>query len=619
MDEDIAIRIKDVCERHFKNSKGQVPTISVTVKPDNQAKMYRVHAKSVVDAIKEFVEGVSTNKTHTWSVSVAVQSDFEIGNAFLAGLMASDGYIGRRCSGIALANKKAIEQIGLMLSLRGVSFSMREKIPDKPHWHTMYSIEISERGRAMLSRLISGQIHCARKEDGLTDAAYLHEDMLEGFSFSLVEGLFKAVRLCKSGLNSRNYLVDDEGLIDIAAWSLRGASPRRRTIHRLLSVLLSRWDELKSLDLASAEPRDLCCIAGIRKKDLRRLFGAGSHVSNMIWANTCADDIRVRLQGMAQAHLQSALFESVPPSISLLRRAIESIVAVKDVAKVEGAGTFYDFTVEGCSSYCAGTESLCFVHNTGSGACASLIEIAHDMAQALKVETADGPPAVGAIVSLPKGSEGVKVNLNAYEVLESLFQKVGADRGKLAGRTLSPLILVDNDRINKIYPNVPVTNFWTVANKSISMLFHLFNSIAIKDSDFTTFDKADLKDLFDSGVISFGACPIAKWEQLTDISYAIRDNLRKNVLVGNFNLNQARAAGCIFIGNPDVLSKIPQENLEHGFEMLTRIMRENSVVHRGIYKGNKPGLVVYSILGELGKPAERMEEIAKAGGVTVKR
>ena len=256
---------------------------------------------------------------------------------------------------------------------------------------------------------------------------------------------------------------------------------------------------------------------------------------------------------------------------------------------------------------------------TGSGACGSLIEIAHDMAQALKVETADGSPAVGAIVSLPKVSEGVKVNLNAYEVLESLFQKVGADRGKLAGRTLSPLILVDNDRINKIYPNVPVTNFWTVANQSISMLFHLFNSIAIKDSDFTTFDKADLKDLFDSGVISFGACPIAKWEQQTDISYAIRDNLRKNVLVGNFNLNQARSAGCIFIGSPDVLSKIPQENLEHGFEMLTRIMRENSVVHRGIYKGNKPGLVVYSILGELGKPTERMEEIAKAGGATVKR
>jgi len=256
---------------------------------------------------------------------------------------------------------------------------------------------------------------------------------------------------------------------------------------------------------------------------------------------------------------------------------------------------------------------------SGSGACVPLIEIAHEMAQALKVEAADGPPAVGAIVSLPKVSEGSKVNFNACEVLESLFRQVGEDRGKLAGRTLSPLILVDNDRINKIYPNVPVTNFWTVANQSISALFHLFNSIATKDSDFTTFDKADLKDLLDSGVVSFGACPIVKWDQLTDISYAIRDNLRKNVLVGNFNLNQARSAGCIFIGNQDVLAKIPQENLEHGFEMLTRIMRENSVVHRGIYKGNKPGLVVYSILGELGRPTERMEEIAKTGGATIKR
>lgn len=256
---------------------------------------------------------------------------------------------------------------------------------------------------------------------------------------------------------------------------------------------------------------------------------------------------------------------------------------------------------------------------TGSGACNTLIKIAHDMAQSLKLEVEGGLPAVGAIVSLPKVSEGSKVNFNAYDVLENLFTQVGTDKGKLGGRTLSPLILVDNDRINRIYPNVPVTNFWNVANQSISALFHLFNSIATKDSDFTTFDRADFKDLLDSGAVSFGACNITKWDQLTDISYAIRDNLRKNVLVGSFDLNQARAAGCIFIGHPDVFSSIPQEHLEHGFEMLTRIMRANSVVHRGIYKGGKPGLVVYSILGELGKPVERLDEIAKVGNVTVRK
>jgi hypothetical protein len=144
----------------------------------------------------------------------------------------------------------------------------------------------------------------------------------------------------------------------------------------------------------------------------------------------------------------------------------------------------------------------------------------------------------------------------------------------------------------------------------------LFNSIALEDSEFTTFDRADLEDILNSGVVSFGACPIRKWELSTDISHAIRDNLKNNVLVGGFDIGQAQVAGCVFIGAAEVLTSIPQERLEHGFEMMSRIMRKGGTVHRGIYKGSKPGLVVYSALGELGKPTERMEEmsrIAKGG------
>jgi hypothetical protein len=102
---------------------------------------------------------------------------------------------------------------------------------------------------------------------------------------------------------------------------------------------------------------------------------------------------------------------------------------------------------------------------------------------------------------------------------------------------------------------------------------------------------------------------------MTDISFAIRDNLKNNVLVSGFDLSHARTAGCVFIGSPDVLDKLPQEHLEHGFEMMARTMRNGGVVHRGIYKGSKPGLVVYSAMGELGRPDERMAEIARIGGV----
>ena len=177
-----------------------------------------------------------------------------------------------------------------------------------------------------------------------------------------------------------------------------------------------------------------------------------------------------------------------------------------------------------------------------------------------------------------------------------------------------PLVIVDNDRIDKIYPNLPVTKFWDVANQSISSLFHLFNTIAIQDSDFTTFDRADLSDILDSGIVSFGACPIRKWDTSTDISHAIRDNLKNNVLVGGFDMGQARTAGCVFVASTDVLDTIPQTHLEHGFEMLARIMKKGGAIHRGIYKGAKKGLVVYTILGELGRPTERLEELDRVAG-----
>jgi cell division GTPase FtsZ len=251
---------------------------------------------------------------------------------------------------------------------------------------------------------------------------------------------------------------------------------------------------------------------------------------------------------------------------------------------------------------------------TGSGSSNILIDIAHDIARSFKVEEESGQPAVGVLVSLPKVSEGAKVNENAYNLLESLFVKVGKGKGKQDNRTISPLIIVDNDRVESIYPNLSVTQFWDVANKSISSLLHLFNSIAIQDSDYTTFDRADLEDILSSGVVSFGACPIRKWDTMTDISFSIRDNLKNNVLVGGFDTASARAAACVFIGHTEVLTKIPQSYLEHGFEMLTRIMRQGGVLHRGIYKGSKAGLVVYTMLGELGRPEERMSEIARIAG-----
>ena len=152
-----------------------------------------------------------------------------------------------------------------------------------------------------------------------------------------------------------------------------------------------------------------------------------------------------------------------------------------------------------------------------------------------------------------------------------------------------------------MYPNLSVGQFWGHSNVSICSLFHLFNRISCQDSEYTSFDKADLDSVLSSGIITFGATPLRSWNQPTDISHAIRDNLKRNILA-SLNPETGDIAACIVIGNEEILNEISQESLEYGFEQLTRILGEESMVHRGIYKGNKPNLVVYTAIGGLANP-----------------
>ena len=165
---------------------------------------------------------------------------------------------------------------------------------------------------------------------------------------------------------------------------------------------------------------------------------------------------------------------------------------------------------------------------------------------------------------------------------------------------VSPLVILDNEKIKQLYPKLSVNQFWSTANNSICSIFHLFNKISAQESAYTTFDKADLDTIFSSGVIMFGATPVKDLSE-TGISYAVRDNLRKNILAG-VDVSTGNVAACVIIGDKESLDNIPQSSLEHGFEQLSRMMGSNSTVQRGIYAGAKKGLAVYTAIGGLQAP-----------------
>jgi hypothetical protein len=67
------------------------------------------------------------------------------------------------------------------------------------------------------------------------------------------------------------------------------------------------------------------------------------------------------------------------------------------------------------------------------------------------------------------------------------------------------------------------------------------------------------------------------------------------------------------IGGKEVLDNIPQSNLDQAFDQFTRILSSGSTVHRGIYSGDKETLTVFTIIGGISTPKEKLDELMKLG------
>ena len=239
---------------------------------------------------------------------------------------------------------------------------------------------------------------------------------------------------------------------------------------------------------------------------------------------------------------------------------------------------------------------------TGAGTAVHLVDTAVELQKALRCPT----EKVGVIVALPKLADGKRVAANAFNTLNDLLDLT-------VKGNVSPLIIVDNEKIGTLYPNLAVDPFWNTANLSVCSLFHLFNTICVKHSHYTSFDRADLLTLLDSGLITFGANPVYKFDTETDISFAIRNNLRKNILTGGVDLATGSVAASVIIGGSLILNSLPQAFLEHAFDQLNRMLRPGNTVHRGIYRGDRNTLVVYTIIGGLGRPEEKLADLKRIG------
>jgi len=247
-----------------------------------------------------------------------------------------------------------------------------------------------------------------------------------------------------------------------------------------------------------------------------------------------------------------------------------------------------------------GFVCLAAAGGTGAGGYPKVVEVVQRYLKHCK-----RPDKVGAIVALPRDDEGQRFAKNALYSVR-----------KLAGMGLSPIIIVDNQKIRELYPRLSAGAVHPTENKSTATLLHLFNRLAGSDSDLTTFDRADFAKLLDSGLITFAADTITKWSSAADISTPIRDRLRRNVLAA-VDFSKSTVAGLIYILNGSAYDEVKSADLDHGTAMFTRMLADGSTVFPGVYRGSRDGeatVKVLAMIGALPWPKGRLMELADRAG-----
>jgi cell division GTPase FtsZ len=235
---------------------------------------------------------------------------------------------------------------------------------------------------------------------------------------------------------------------------------------------------------------------------------------------------------------------------------------------------------------------------SGAGSMEGLVHTSKELQEAYKSRSSK----VGVILALPKYSEGKRVCANAVETLNKAQKLV--EEG-----IVSPLVIVDNEKISKFYPSLSVAKFYPTANQSVAGIFHLFNLISAKDSSYSSFDQKDYQSVLESGNIIFGTSKVKDVSDAVGIARSVRENLKNNLLCGGFDLKTAHMAAAVAIANDEVLGDLPESHLDGAFEQLNRLLGEGSTVHRGVYSGNKPDLNIFTAVGGLAAPDEKITEL----------
>jgi cell division GTPase FtsZ len=249
---------------------------------------------------------------------------------------------------------------------------------------------------------------------------------------------------------------------------------------------------------------------------------------------------------------------------------------------------------------------VCVGAGGGSGGGSTLVLVESAKLYLTHLGQPDADKRVGVIMTLPTAGESASpaVSDNAQLLSKTL---VGYAKGGL----VSPLIFVDNDKIKKMYPKLSVKKFWPTVNATVAGLFHVFNVIVNKPTEYTTFDTADYMSVMrGGGCMIMGVTSVKNLDDTNSVSAALKNNLGKTLLAGGFDLKTASHAAAVVLGGEEILEELDNTAIEEGFDTLA-MLTGDAMVHRGVYEDKKPRLNVYTLIGGLAGPDARLADLKK--------
>jgi cell division GTPase FtsZ len=188
---------------------------------------------------------------------------------------------------------------------------------------------------------------------------------------------------------------------------------------------------------------------------------------------------------------------------------------------------------------------------TGSGGAEAIIGLMSSL----------GKP-VGVIYVLPMESEDALSKHNSVVTLGKLAKMSSAD-------VITPLIVVDNSKIEILYPGLSKAEFWQTANRAIVEPLHLFNSLSASATKHDSLDSMDFSRIFTCGdCTTYGLLEVVDYMETTAIAEAIIENLESGLLASDFNLKETRFGGFMVTGSATTLGKLPAVNINYASHMM---------------------------------------------------